>query len=74
MLATLENAHERVRDTAGSVDPRNRVKVYVYAPDAFDAEYAPRFGFRAAGFWDGAIHVRGGQRFDARLVSTLHHE
>ena len=73
VLATLENAHERVRDQL-KVSPRNRVKVYVYAPDAFDAEYAGRFGFRAAGFWDGAIHVRGGQRFDARLVSTLHHE
>jgi Peptidase MA superfamily len=73
VLATLENAHERVRDQL-KVEPRNRVKVYVYAPDVFDAEYASRFGFRAAGFWDGAIHVRGGQRFDARLVSTLHHE
>src|SRR5262245_49173538 len=73
VLATLENAHARVRDQL-KVSPRNRVKVFVYAPDAFDAEYAGRFGFRAAGFWDGAIHVRGGLRFDARLVSTLHHE
>lgn len=73
VLATLEDAHDRVRDQL-KVSPRNRVKVYVYAPDAFDAQYASRFGFRAAGFWDGAIHVRGSQRFDARLVSTLHHE
>jgi len=73
VLATLENAHDRVRDQL-KVTPRNRVKVLVYAPDAFDADYAGRFGFRAAGFWDGAIHVRGGQQFDSRLVSTLHHE
>jgi hypothetical protein len=73
VLATLEDAHAKVRD-ALRVEPRTKVHVYVYAPDVFDAEYARRFGFRAAGFWDGAMHVRGGQYFDARLVSTLHHE
>ena len=73
VLAALESAHQQVRDQL-KIEPRNRVKVLVYAPDAFDADYAGRFGFRAAGFWDGAIHVRGGQQLDARLVSTLHHE
>jgi hypothetical protein len=73
VLAALEDAHKQVREQL-KVEPRNRVKVLVYAPDAFDADYASRFGFRAAGFWDGAIHVRGGQQFDARLISTLHHE
>src|SRR5262249_9100244 len=37
-------------------------------------EYASHFGFRAAGFWDGAIHVRGGRVIEARLIGTLHHE
>jgi hypothetical protein len=73
VLATLEDAHAKVRDGL-KVEPRSRVHVYVYAPDVFDADYAWRFGFRAAGFWDGAMHVRGGQYFDASLVSTLHHE
>jgi hypothetical protein len=73
VLSTLETAHERVRDSL-KVEPRYRVKVYVYEPSVFDAEYASRFGFRAAGFWDGAIHVRGGRVIDARLVGTLHHE
>jgi len=73
VLATLESAHERVRDLL-HLEPRSRVKVYVYEPSVFDAEYASRFGFRAAGFWDGAIHVRGSQTLDARLISTLHHE
>jgi hypothetical protein len=73
VLATLEDAHAKVRDLL-KVEPRTRVHVYVYAPDVFDADYAARFGFRAAGFWDGSMHVRGGQYFDARLVSTLHHE
>ena len=73
VLATLETAHQRVRDQL-KVEPRNKTRVLVYAPDVFDADYASRFGFRAAGFWDGAIHVRGGQQFDERLVSTLQHE
>jgi len=73
VLAALEDAHKQVREQL-KVEPRNRVRVLVYAPDAFDADYAGRFGFRAAGFWDGAIHVRGGQQLDSRLVSTLHHE
>jgi len=73
VLATLEAAHQRVRDTL-RVEPRNRVRVFVYEPSVFDAEYSARFGFRAAGFWDGAIHVRGGREIDARLLGTLHHE
>jgi hypothetical protein len=73
VLAALEAAHERVRETL-RVEPRNRVRVFVYEPTVFDAEYSARFGFRAAGFWDGAIHVRGGRAIDARLLGTLHHE
>ena len=73
VLGALESAHERVRDGIG-VDPRVRVQVYVYDPGVFDASYSARFGFRAAGFWDGAIHVRGGTQVDARMVGTLVHE
>jgi len=73
VLATLEAAHERVRDLL-HLEPRSRTRVYVYSPDVFDAQFASRFGFRAAGFWDGAIHVRGSSRLDAQLVGTLHHE
>jgi hypothetical protein len=73
VLAVLEDAHARVRDEL-HVEPRYKVHVSVYAPDAFDALFARRFGFRAAGFWDGSMNVRGGQSLDERLVSTLHHE
>jgi hypothetical protein len=73
VLAVLESAHDRVRDGIG-VEPRARVRVYVYDPAVFDASFAERFGFRAAGFWDGAIQVRGGTEVDARLVGTLVHE
>lgn len=73
VLGALESAHERVREGIG-IDPRVRVQVFVYDPAVFDASYSARFGFRAAGFWDGAIHVRGGTQVDARLVGTLVHE
>ncbi len=73
VLGALESAHERVREGIG-IDPRTRVQVFVYDPAVFDASYSARFGFRAAGFWDGAIHVRGGTQVDARLVGTLVHE
>jgi hypothetical protein len=74
VLDVLESAHDRVRDRIG-VEPRNgRVLVFVYDPGIFDASFGGRFGFRPAGFWDGAIQVRGGTQVDARLVSTLWHE
>ncbi len=73
VIEALEAAHDRVRDGIG-VAPRARVQVFVYDPGVFDATYAQRFGFSAAGFWDGAIHVRGGIQVDARLVATLSHE
>ncbi len=73
VLATLESAHDRVRDGLG-VEPRARIRVYVYDPAVFDAAYSARFGFRAAGFWDGAIQIRGGTQVDASLVGTLVHE
>jgi hypothetical protein len=73
VLGALESAHDRVREGIG-VEPRARVQVFVYDPGVFDASYSERFGFRAAGFWDGAIHVRGGTQLDARMVGTLVHE
>jgi hypothetical protein len=73
VIESLEAAHDRVRDGIG-VDPRVRVQVFVYDPGVFDGAFSERFGFSAAGFWDGAIHVRGGTQVDARLVATLAHE
>src|SRR6266850_7555320 len=73
VLAALEDAHRDIRDTLG-IEPRNRVRVFVYDPSAFDAAFPSRFGFRGAGFWDGAVNVRGNRGVDARLVATLHHE
>jgi hypothetical protein len=48
--------------------------VVVYDAGVYDAEFARRFGFRSAGFFDGVVHVRSGVSVDAPLAMTLHHE
>ncbi len=73
VLAVLENAYDRVGD-ALRLRPALPVRVVVYDPGDFDARFAGGFGFRAAGFFDGTIHVRGSPHLDGRLVRTLHHE
>lgn len=73
VLDVLEHAYDEVRDALG-VSPRRKLRAIVFDPNIFDAEYASRFGFRAAGFYNGAIHIRGGTRLDSRMVRTLHHE
>jgi hypothetical protein len=73
VLDVLENAHERVADVVG-VRAAGRQRVVVYDPADFDERFARSFAFRAAGFFDGAIHVRGDVQVDARLARTLHHE
>ncbi len=69
----LENAYDRVAEIL-DVRPGGRRRVVVYDPADFDRRFAQSFGFRAAGFFDGAIHVRGGVQVDARVARTLHHE
>jgi hypothetical protein len=73
VLVVLEDAYRVLSDTLG-MRPPSDVVVYIYDAAAFDARFAQLFGFRAAGFFDGSIHVRGGPSVDARLVGVLHHE
>jgi hypothetical protein len=73
VLVILERAHDEVRDALG-IEPSGRSRVIVYDPGVYDREFAELFGFRSAGFFDGAMHVRGATALDARLVRTLHHE
>jgi hypothetical protein len=73
VLRVLETAYDDVGDSV-SIRPRAKVAVLIYDPGAFDGRFQSRFGFRAAGFFDGAIHVRGGTRVDGRLVAVLYHE
>ena len=73
VLKVLEGAYDQVGD-AIAIRPRSDISVLVYDPGAFDRNFGGLFGFRAAGFFDGAIHVRGSTAVDQRLVRTLHHE
>jgi hypothetical protein len=73
VLNVLENAYGRVSDSLG-LRPPSDVVVRIYDAGSFDAQFSPLFGFRAAGFFNGGIHVRGNQSVDAGLGGTLHHE
>lgn len=73
VLEVLEDAYRQVGD-AIAIRPRSPISVVIYDSAVFDEQFAGRFGFRAAGFFDGSIHVRGATEIDQRLLRTLHHE
>ena len=73
VLASLESAHDRLRDLLG-VDPRRHILVTIYDPAVFDAEFAGLAAFPAAGFYAGSIRVRGDVRLTPELARVLHHE
>jgi hypothetical protein len=73
VLEILEHAYDDVGKLLG-IWPTRDTRVIVYDPEVFDTRYAGNFGFRAVGFFDGAIHVRGGTEVTHALVGTLHHE
>ena len=73
VLDVLEDAHDEVRNSL-RVAPRGDVSVVVWDPDVFERQYDGLFRFRAAGFYNGVIHIRGAQTVSADLVRTLHHE
>ena len=73
VLEVLEAAYRQVGDTI-AIRPRARIAVVIYDSAAFDERFGGMFGFRAAGFFDGSIQVRGAPRIDQRLLRTLHHE
>jgi hypothetical protein len=73
VLEVLEAAHDRVGKLLG-LKPRGPIRVVVYDDADFERRFARRFRFRAAGFFDGTIHVSSAAEIDPRLVRTLHHE
>ncbi len=73
VLDVLENAYDLVAKVL-DVRPGGRQRVVVYDSADFDRRFAGSFGFRAAGFFDGVIHVRGDVKLVARIARTLHHE
>ncbi len=73
VLKTLESAYDRL-DQQLSLRPARHMNVVIYDPRIFDHHFGGMFRFRAAGFYSGTIHVRGGVQVDAALTRTLHHE
>jgi hypothetical protein len=73
VLEVLEQAWQEV-DAALEIAPRGRTQVVIYDAGIYDQQFARRFGFRSAGFFDGTVHVRAGVEVDAALASTLQHE
>ncbi len=73
LLAELESAFDTLDRLLG-LRPEKKIDVYVWDPRLFDAQYAGLFRFPAAGFYGGAIHIRGSDRITPHLVRVLHHE
>ncbi len=73
LLSELEAAFDRL-DLILGLRAEGKLVVYVWDPVLFDAEYRHLFRFPAAGFYGGAIHIRGDTQITPRLVRVLHHE
>ncbi|NNL66211.1 MAG: hypothetical protein HKP30_08215 [Myxococcales bacterium] len=73
VLATLEDAHDRLHQYLGLRTDRP-ITVQIYDAGIYDAAFAGLFRFPAAGFYQGVIRVRGGERVTVALQRVLHHE
>lgn len=73
LLRELEGAFDSL-DRLLALRPENKIVVYVWDPVLFDREYSGLFRFPAAGFYGGAIHIRGATTITPGLVRVLHHE
>ena len=73
ILSELEGAYDLL-DSLLSLRPQRKIEVYVWDAQIFDARFAGLFRFPAAGFYGGAIHIRGEEQVTRRLVRVLHHE
>jgi hypothetical protein len=73
LLGELEGAYDRL-DALLGLRPSRPIEVVVYDPRVFDASFAGRFRFPAAGFYQGVVRVRGDVAVTAQLSQVLHHE
>ena len=73
LLSELERAHERLGELLG-LRPAQPIEVVVYDPGVFEASFAGRFRFPAAGFYHGVIRIRGDVQVTLPLSRVLHHE
>ena len=73
VLSVLENARSQVAAALG-LAPAGRIHVIVYDPALYESRFGRLSGFRSAGFFDSAIHVRGDGELDTALARSLRHE
>lgn len=73
ILRELEAAYDRL-DSLLKLRPERKIDVYLWDAGIFEARFQGLFRFPAAGFYGGAIHVRGDERVTPGLVRVLHHE
>ena len=73
LLGELERAYDRLGELLG-LRPGQPIQVLVYDPRVFDASFAGRFRFPAAGFYQGVIRIRGDVQVTEPLSRVLHHE
>jgi hypothetical protein len=73
LLRELESAYASL-DALLGLRPQHPIEVVVYDPGVFDATFAGRFRFPAAGFFQGLVRVRGDVEVTDRLSQVLHHE
>ena len=73
VLDELERAYDALGEWL-ALRPTRRIDVVVYDPARFDAAFAGRFRFAAAGFYHGVIRVRGDTQLTVSLSRVLHHE
>jgi len=73
VLRELEGAYDRL-DALLSLRPERKIDVYIWDAGIFASRFQGLFRFPAAGFYGGAIHLRGNERVTPALVAVLHHE
>jgi len=73
VLAELERAYDLLGSLLG-LRPSRSIEVVIYDPGVFDASFAGRFRFPAAGFYHGVIRIRGETQLSVTLGRVLHHE
>ena len=73
VLGSLESAYGALDRWLG-LRPERKLPVSVYDSQIFDARYGGLFKFGVAGFYAGAIRIRGEVAVTQRLSRTLHHE
>lgn len=73
ILQELEAAYDQLNALL-RLRPERKIDVYIWDAGIFDERFKGLFRFPAAGFFRGAIHIRGDERVTPALIRVLHHE